>query len=55
MFSLSTILIIVLAITTILSIAYIIRLSDRVRTLESKSAPASEIRESGFDEQSVKE
>jgi len=54
MFNLSTILIIVLAITTILSIVYIIRLSNQVRTLEQKN-PASEVRESGFDEQSVKE
>ena len=42
MFSLSTILIVVLGITTILSIAYIIRLSNRVRTLEPKNVPASE-------------
>ena len=55
MFSLSTILIIVLTITAIIAVAYILRLSNRVRTLESKNSPASEIRESEFDESSVKE
>lgn len=53
MFSLSTILIVVLAITTILSIAYIIRLSNRVRTLES--VPAPQLRDSTLDEEAVKE